>query len=272
MVFSLIGNILGAKEGRKGAESAANAQIQAAQLGVDEQKRQFNVLRDALNPFVQAGTERLDDVGEFVKYGIPSGDILQRYTETGIPALEQQEVLAGLRGPEEQAAAIEAIKAGPEYQALADAAEEGVLRQGSAAGQLRGGRTQEALFSARPDILSGLVERQYSRLGGLSGMGGNVAQQLMKTGQGAAQDLVLGGQNAAAGVGKAAMQTGAAISDLMQQQGAAQAGLAKEMAKNRGELFSLGADVFQDIGKTYVDQGGKFGSLGKFGGYLAGGF
>ena len=255
MVFSLIGNLLGARESRKGAQSAASAQVQAAQLGVDEQKRQFDVLREALNPFVQAGTERLDDVGEFVKYGIPSADILQRYTETGIPALEQQEILAGLKGPEAQAEAIEAIKAGPEYQALANAAEESVMRQGSAAGQLRGGRTQEALFSARPDILSRLVERQYSRLGGLSGMGGNVAQALMGTGQGAAQNLVSGGQSAAAGVGQAAMQTGANVANLLQQSGAAQAGAALASAKERANMFQQGAGALEDIGKMFITGG-----------------
>lgn len=272
MPLGLISSIFGAREQKKGAQAAASAQVQAAQLGVDEQKRQFDIMKRALNPFVEAGQERLSDVGAFVDYGTPAADILQRYTQTGVPALEAQETLAGLRGPEEQAAAIEAIKAGPEYQAMAEAAEEGILRTASATGGLRGGRTQEALFSARPDLLSRLVERQYSRLGGLSGLGGTVAGNLLSSGQQAATNLAQIGQGSAAQVGAGALQTGRAVSDLMQQQGAAQAGLAKEMAKNRGELFSLGSDALMDIGKTYVDRGGKFSSLGKFGSYLAGGF
>jgi hypothetical protein len=156
------------------AKKAAGAQTAAAQAGIDEQRRQFEAVQALLAPFVQAGTG----------------------------ALAQQSALVGLGGAEAQTAAIRALEQGPEFQSLVQQGESAIMQSAAATGGLRGGNIQAALAQFRPQILSGLIEQQYSRLGGLT----------------------TAGQNAAAGVGTAGMTTGANVSNLMAQQGAARAG------------------------------------------------
>lgn len=175
----------------RAASKAASAQTASAQAGIDEQRRQFDAVQELLAPFVGAGTT----------------------------ALGQQAALVGVEGSEAQRAAIQAIEQGPEFAALTRQGEEAILQSAAATGGLRGGNIQGALAQFRPQILSGLIEQQYGRLGGLAQMG----------------------QTSAAGVGTAGMQTGANISNLMQQQGAAQAGAALAQGQAWGNtLGSLG--------------------------------
>lgn len=156
------------------AKKASGQQAASAQKGIDEQRRQFEALQLLMKPYV----------------------------ETGTTALGQQAALIGAGGAEAQQKAINALQQGPEFNALVQQGEQGILQSAAATGGLRGGNVQGALAQFRPQVLSSLIEQQYNRLGGLSTMG----------------------QNAAAGVGTAGMQTGTNISNLLAQQGAAQAG------------------------------------------------
>lgn len=153
--------------------TAANIQGDAAQAGIDETRRQFEAMQELLSPYVQAGTQ----------------------------SLTAQQDLAGLNGPEAQAAALQGISSSPEMLALTQQGENAILQQGSATGGLRGGNVQGALAQFRPQALSSLINQQYSRLGGITQMG----------------------QASAAGVGAAGMQTGAQVADLLGQQGQAAA-------------------------------------------------
>jgi hypothetical protein len=170
---------------------AASTQAASAQAGIDEQRRQFDAVQELLRPYVEAGTG----------------------------ALSQQAALIGVGGAEAQRSAIQALEQGPEFQALTRQGEQAILQQAAATGGLRGGNIQGALAQFRPQILSGLIEQQYGRLGGLA----------------------TAGQNAAAGVGTAGMRSGESISNLMQQAGAAQAGGMLASAQTWGNtLGSLG--------------------------------
>jgi hypothetical protein len=171
------------------AGEAAGIQAGAAQAGIEEQRRQFDALQSLLKP----------------------------YTEAGFPALEAQQAFLGLRGPEEERAAIERITGGETFQALASQGEEALLQGASATGGLRGGNIQGALAQFRPQLLSSLIEQQYGRLGGLTTMG----------------------QRSAAGVGAAGMESGTNVANLLAQQGAAQAGGEIGQAKAYGQLFNL---------------------------------
>ena len=138
------------------AKSAAQTQSQAALAGIEEQRRQFDMVRGLLQPFVEGGTG----------------------------AFRQQLDLAGVSGPEAQQAAITAIERGPEFAALTRQGEEAILQKASATGGLRGGNVQAALAQFRPQVLSSLIEQQYGRLGGLANVGqtsavgvGNVGMQ-----------------------------------------------------------------------------------------------
>jgi hypothetical protein len=201
------GAILSSAVQSNAASQASSAQIVSADRGISEQRRQFNEVQKLLAPFVTGGTT----------------------------AFGQQMALTGAAGADAQRAAIQAIEQGPEFTALARQGENAILQQASATGGLRGGNVQGALAQFRPQILSGLIEQQYSRLGGLA----------------------TAGQNAAAGVGTAGMQTGQNISSLMQQQGAARAGSALAQGQAFGDLIgSAGMAIGRGMAyQGYTPQG-----------------
>jgi len=153
------------------ARRAAGAQERAAEMGVEEQRRQFDAVQALLRPYVEAGTG----------------------------AIEQQGALIGLGGPEAQQRAIAALEAGPEYQALVRSGEEALLQRASATGGLRGGNIQAALAQYRPQVLSGLIGQQYERLGGIT-----------RTGQASAAGQAEMGQQTGANIANLMAQQGAA--------------------------------------------------------------
>jgi hypothetical protein len=187
------------------ASEAAGIQAGAAEAGVAEQRRQFDALQALLKP----------------------------YTEAGLPALQQQQALLGLQGPEAERAAIERIQGGQTFQALQQQGENALLQTASATGGLRGGNLQGALAQFRPQLLSSLIDQQYGRLGGLTTLG----------------------QRSAAGVGAAGMESGTNVANLLAQQGAARAGGELGQAKAFSGLFNLPAQV---LGFQY-GAGGKAG-------------
>lgn len=181
--------LIGSSMQASAAGDAAAAQGAASQAGIEEQRRQFDEMRKLLQP----------------------------YTEAGLPALEQQQTLLGLKGPEAEQAAIARLTGGETFKALAQQGENALLQNAAATGGLRGGNIQAALGQFRPQLLSSLIEQQYGRLGGMTSMG----------------------QASAAGVGSAGMQTGTNIANLLGQQGAAEAGGILGEAKAYGQLFNL---------------------------------
>lgn len=158
----------------KAAKQASQTQAASAEAGIAEQRRQFDEIRKLLQPYVEAGQ----------------------------PALQAQQALAGILGPEEQQAAIAQLEGSPMFQAMARQGEEAILQGASATGGLRGGNVQAALAQFRPEMLNRAIAQQYERLGGLTTLG----------------------QRSAAGVGAEGSATSARIAELMQAQGAAQAG------------------------------------------------
>jgi len=192
------------------ASEAAGIQAGAAGEGIAEQRRQFDALQALLKP----------------------------YTEAGLPALQQQQALLGLQGPEAERAAIERIQGSETFQALTQQGEEALLQRASATGGLRGGNIQAALAQFRPALLSQAIEQQYGRLGGMTQLG----------------------QRSAAGVGAAGMESGTNVANLLAQQGAARAGGELGEAKAFSGLFNLPAQV---LGFQY-GAGGKAGMGFKF--------
>lgn len=106
-----------------------------------------------------------------------AGALFQPYQEAGTGSLQQQQALLGLLGPEAQKAAISSIQGSPQYQAMLQQGEQAILQNAAATGGLRGGNVQAALATFRPQLLSDLINQQYARLGGLTGLGAQVAGQ-----------------------------------------------------------------------------------------------
>jgi hypothetical protein len=180
------------------AARASRAQVQGAEAGIDEQRRQFDVATAIMAPYTDAGEEALTG--------------LKPYVDVGPEALAQQRVLAGLEGPEKQREAINALAANPEFQALSRQGEEAMLQNASATGGLRGGNIQGALAQYRPQMLQDYITQQYGRLGGLTSLG-----------QLTSQNIAALGQASAAGQAANALETGKNIAGLYGDIGAARA-------------------------------------------------
>jgi hypothetical protein len=220
----------GAIEGRESVGEASQAQQQAAQGGIDEQRRQFDAIQKLLQP----------------------------YTEAGTGALAQQQALLGLGAPGSQQQAITALQGSPQFQALQQQGENAILQNASATGGLRGGNVQAALAQFRPALLSSLIEQQYGRLGGLTAIGQNAAAGVgnagMSTGTNIATLLGRQGQAQAGGIlGQQGALTG----------GFGQAFGAIDRAGGLGKLFGggFGGSGFQGGGQVNPISGEFMGSL-----------
>lgn len=136
----VLGSVAGGLFQSNAAGKAANAQTAAARAGMD-------AIQKALAPYQQAGAQ----------------------------AIGGQQDLLGLNGPEKQQAAIDAIQRSPQFTSLQQQGENRILANASATGGLRGGNVQGALGQFSPQLLSQLIDQQYTRLGGLTTTGANAA-------------------------------------------------------------------------------------------------
>lgn len=196
------------------AQSGIDAQLESTQLGIDEQRYQFDEIQKLLSPYADAGQSSL--MGQL--------DLL------------------GMSGADAQQGAIAGIAGSPQMQALTQQGENAMLQNASATGGLRGGNTQAALAQFRPQMLSQLIDQQYSRLGGLTSVG----------------------QNAAAGVGNAGMAAGQNISGLLQQSGTNQAALLQQQgAAQAGNALAQGNALQSGIGSI----ANAYGTYKGFGGF-----
>lgn len=198
---SLVGGLYSSRQQGKAAGRAADAQSQAAQMGIDEQRRQFDAIQALLQPYVDAGA----------------------------PALQGQQDLLGLNGGGAQGSAIAGIENSPQFAALMQQGENAILQNASATGGLRGGNTQAALGQYRPAVLAQLIEQQYGRLGGMVNLGQNSA-----AGVGNA------GMQTGTNVANLLQQQGAAQAGGYLAQGRAQAGYANALTGAIGQYFGGG--------------------------------
>lgn len=197
---TVAGSLLSSRAQSRAADSAANAQVESAELGIEEQRRQFDEVIRLLNPFIEAST---GDNG----------------------SLQAQLDLIGLGGEEAQAAAIRSLEGSPQYEALLRSGEESILQNASATGGLRGGNTQRALGEFRPALLSSLINDQYNRLAGITQIG-----QASAAGQ-ASAGIQTGSQ-----ISQLLQQQGAARAGGAIAQGQAQASMFNQI----GQLALLG--------------------------------
>lgn len=216
---SVIGGVASSRAQSRAAKSAASAQMNAADQSAQVQREMFEATQATLSPFVEAG------------YG--ATEELAAYAEPGLFALEQQAAIAGLMGPEAQAAQIAQIESDPLYQATVRQGEEALLQQASATGGVRGGNIQGALAQFRPQMLSDQIAQQYSRLGGFAGLGAEAQSQLASLGQASAAQQAAAGTSAAGG-----------ISSALTQAGQAQAGGALAAGQARAGLYGIPSQAF----------------------------
>ncbi len=198
---TVVGGVMSSQAQSDAASTAADAQTQSSQASIAEQRYQFDQLQKLLKP----------------------------YSDAGLKSLSSQQDLIGLNGNDAQQKALDALQNSSQFNGLVKQGEDAILQNASATGGLRGGNTQAALAQFRPQMLSQLINEQYTKLGGITSLG----------------------QNAAAGQGNAGMQSANAISNLLQQSGAAQAGAALAAGKAQAQTWNtLGNSVGMYYGLT----------------------
>jgi hypothetical protein len=199
---AVVGGYLASESQKEAAGTAAEAQTEASQAAIAEQRTQFQALQENLAP----------------------------YMEGGPTALTQQQALIGLGGPEAQQQAISAIEASPQFGAMVQQGEEAILQNAAATGGLRGGNTQAALAQFRPQVLSNLIESQYSKLG-----------EVARLGQASAAGVGAAGTQAAGNIGAFQQQAGLAQGQAALAGGQAQAQLYGDIAGAVGQAYGSGA-------------------------------
>lgn len=145
-----LSSVYGAHEGGKAAEKAADIQAQAAEAGAAESARQFDITQEQLAPYREAG------------YG----------------ALEQQQIMAGLRGPEAQAQFYQQYAESPAQQFLRQRQERALIRNQAAIGGLGGGNIRRALQREAAGYAMQDIDQQFNRLASISGTGQTTATNL----------------------------------------------------------------------------------------------
>ncbi len=190
-------SIMSNRAANKAAGRAADAQTAAAQMGVEENRRQFDFIQELMKPYVDSGKT----------------------------ALNQQMGMLGLNGAAAQQQAIGALQNSPFFQAQLNQGTNALLQNASATGGLRGGNTQAALAQFAPQLLQQTYQNQLANLGGLASAGlgaaagtGNAAQNT------AAQNSKLFGNMGQAQAG-AALARGQNTQDLIGSLAGAAGGL-----------------------------------------------
>lgn len=183
---AVIGGVMSSKAQKSAARSASNAQIQASEMGVKEQRRQFDAVQKLLKP----------------------------YADAGLSGLTGQQDLLGINGTAAQQAAINNINNSSEMQTYLQQGENAILQNASATGGLRGGNTQAALAQFRPQLLNQLINQRYQNLAGMTALGQNAA-----AGTGNA------GMQTASNISNLYQQTGAAQAGAALAQGQASANM-----------------------------------------------
>lgn len=183
---SILGGVMSSKAQKSAARSASNAQIQASEMGVEEQRRQFDAVQKLLKP----------------------------YSDAGLSGLTGQQDLLGINGTAAQQTAIGNINNSAEMQTYLQQGENAILQNASATGGLRGGNTQAALAQFRPQLLNQLINQRYQNYAGLTSLGQNAA-----AGTGNA------GMQTASNISNLYQQTGAAQAGAALAQGQASANM-----------------------------------------------
>jgi hypothetical protein len=186
-----ITSLIGGSKSSKAAKQAAQLQYNAAQQGIAEERRQFDITRSDHAPYMAAGREALARMG----------------------------ALLGLEGDTAQDAEIAALRDSPLYKSLYRSGEEAVLANASATGGLRGGNTVRSLADFGEDTLAALIERQLSGYGGLVGVGSGATDAVSNFGANAVAAMNNLRQQGAAAQAQSALVRGGIASQNWQNLG-----------------------------------------------------
>jgi hypothetical protein len=141
-LFSAIAGIFGGGAQKKASRRAEEAERLANARGLETIANQIGQTRELYRP----ATDQL------------------------APTMQALAAMLGLNGQDAQRLSIDGLQDSPEMAAYLRAGEEGLLAEGSATGELRGGNIRDAMMRFRGDTLARMIGEQYNRLGGMAGL------------------------------------------------------------------------------------------------------
>lgn len=180
-----------AHEAGNAAEEAGQLQADAARAAAAESARQFDITQEQLAPF----------------------------REAGVGALQQQQALLGLSGPEAEQAALQRLEESPAQQFIRNRAQRSLLRNQAAIGGLGGGNVRAALQQQGAGFAQQDIQNQFNRLASLTGGGQTAATNIGQFGQQTAQNIgqfgMQGAQAQASGILGAQQAQAQGLSNLI---------------------------------------------------------
>ncbi|NRA76742.1 MAG: hypothetical protein HRU18_00920 [Pseudoalteromonas sp.] len=194
----IAGAVISGAVASKNAKKAAKASAEGIDTATGEQRRQFDITQESLQPFQEAG----------------------------VAALGQQQALLGLSGQEEQTEAFSALEESPGQRFLRDRAQKNLLRNSSAIGGLGGGNVRSALVQQGVGFAQQDLQNQFARLGQVAGQG-----------QAATTAVGQFGQSSSANISNLAVQGGNARATGIQNQSAIQQQAIGQIAGAAGQFI-----------------------------------
>jgi hypothetical protein len=146
-------------------------QAQLDQLGVFYDEGKTDKARGAQQAFRATAVPMIEQM----KGAQQQQDIYKPYQAAGDQALEQQMALLGLRG---DAAMQSAYGNNPAHAFAQQQMEQGLMRNASAMGGLRGSDVQRELAQYTSGLTNQNIQNQLAQLGGISSQGYNAAQNI----------------------------------------------------------------------------------------------
>lgn len=271
------GSLLGLGSANSSADKAAQAQVQAAQLGIDETRRQFNQTENNLSPWLQSGTAALSGQNDLL--GLGGGVDWEAFANSLDPAAQRdyQTNWSGAPGSLGNMSLADYgkfyythdLKNGqttdPNYTGhdLSPFTTTADQAQQAAIDKLKASPLYQSLFSnGQNTILS-----NASATGGLRG--GNTQTSLANFGRDTLAQVIqqqlssLGGvaangQNAAAQTGAFGANSASQAADLLGQQGSAQAGASLAKGANTAAAINAMISGASDVGSSIPGLKGLF--------------
>lgn len=142
-IFSVLSGVIGGNAKKKASQKAMQAQVDAANRGIEIQAQQYQTTRNDYMPYTEAGVKAIGAYGD----------------------------LLGSNGTAAQATAVQGLEASPFFQQNLDDANENLLQTASATGGVRGGNTAGAIGELSPQLLQQYYQQAMSGYGNLAQLG-----------------------------------------------------------------------------------------------------
>jgi len=159
--LGLIDDPFGIEAGEDAASDAAGAQVAGTQAGIAETRRQFDLSREDLAPFREAGAG----------------------------AIGAQQDLLGLSGAEAQEAAFAGLQESSGQKFIRERQQKALVRRAGAIGGLGGANVRTALQEQAAGFAQQDIQNQFGRLGQLAGQGQAATTETGRLGSAAASNI-----------------------------------------------------------------------------------